>query len=172
MTQPPPPDPVRAYAPPRRSNRLPWLLGGGAVLAALLCLGGAGAVTAWLLRSGDPGAAPIATAQQATAAPAPVGSDAATWPELAALSVDTEATLRAAGNGGATQVAFVNETGDVVTVSWLDPDGNRVTYKTLRPGESYTQQTYVGHPWVAAAADGRALAVFQPAAAPGRAVIR
>jgi hypothetical protein len=86
--------------------------------------------------------------------------------------VTTEPTLRSAGNGGATQVAFVNASGDVVTVSWLDPDGNRVTYKTLRPGESYTQPTYVGHPWVVAAADGRALAVFQPGPAPGRAVVR
>jgi len=170
MTLPPPPDFVPAYAPPRRGNRLPWVLGGVAVLAALLCLAGAGVVTVLLLRTGAE--SPTVAAPQPSAEAVPAGADAATWPELTALPVTTEPTLRSGGNGAATQVAFVNDTGQVVTVSWIDQDGSRVTYQTLRPGETYTQPTYVGHPWVVAAADGQALAVFQPAAAPSRAVVR
>jgi hypothetical protein len=172
MTLPPPPDFVPAYAPPRRGSRLPWVLGGVAVLAALLCLAGAGAVTVWLLSAAEenhPVAAPRVSAE---AAPADADADTATWPELTALPVTTEPTLRSGGNGAATQVAFVNDSRQVVTVSWLDQDGSRVTYQTLRPGETYTQPTYVGHPWVVAAVDGQALAVFQPAPAPGRAVVR
>ncbi len=42
MTPPPPPDPVPAYPSPRRGNRLAWVLGAVAVLAALHCLVGAG----------------------------------------------------------------------------------------------------------------------------------
>lgn len=170
MTLPPPPDFVPAYAPPRRSSRLPWVLGGVAVLAALLCLAGAGVATVWLLRTGEesqPGSAPPVSSDTA-----PADADKAAWPELTALPVTTEPTLRSGGNGTATQVAFVNDTRQVVTVSWLDQDGSRVTYQTLRPGETYTQPTYVGHPWVVAAVDGQALAVFQPAPAPGRAVVR
>ena len=170
MTLPPPPDFVPAYAPPRRGNRLPWILGGVAVLAALLCLAGAAAVTVWLLRAGDESGTVAAPRLSTEAAPA--AADPATWPELTALPVATEATLRSGGNGTPTQVAFVNDTSQVVTVSWIDQDGSRVTYQTLRPGETYTQPTYVGHPWVVAAADGQALAVFQPAPAPGRAVVR
>ncbi|RSM70727.1 hypothetical protein DMB66_08385 [Actinoplanes sp. ATCC 53533] len=170
MTLPPPPDFVPAYAPPRRGSRLPWVLGGVAVLAALLCLAGAGVATVWLLRTGEenqPGSAPRVSSETARA-----DADAATWPELTALPVTTEPTLRSGGNGTPTQVAFVNDTRQVVTVSWIDQDGSRVTYQTLRPGETYTQPTYVGHPWVVAAVDGQALAVFQPAPAPGRAVVR
>jgi len=170
MTLPPPPDFVPAYPPPRRGNRLPWVLGGVAVLAALLCLAGAGVATVWLLRSGEESSTVVAP--QVSAEPAPAGADPAAWPELTALPVTTEPTLRSGGNGTPTQVAFVNDTGQVVTVSWIDQDGSRVTYQTLRPGETYTQPTYVGHPWVVAAADGQALAVFQPAPTPARAVVR
>lgn len=177
MTLPQPPDPVLGYAPPppRRSSRLPWLLGGVAVLAALLCLAGAGMVTVWLLaatETSQPIAGQAAPTPQLSADAGPAGTDPAAWPELTALPATTESTLRSGGNGTPTEVAFVNDSAQVVTVSWLDLDGKRVTYQTLRPGATYTQPTYVGHPWVVAAADGRALAVFQPAAERSRAVIR
>src|SRR5687768_11595737 len=124
MTLPPPPDFVPAYAPPRRGSRLPWVLGGVAVLAALLCLAGAGVATVWLLRTGEesqPRSAPLVSSETA-----PADADTATWPELTALPVTTEPTLRSGGNGTATQVAFVNDTRQVVTVSWIDLDGSRV----------------------------------------------
>lgn len=172
MTLPPPPNHPPAYAPPRRGNRLPWILGGIAVLATLLCLAGAGAVAFWLMRSDDDRSTAVATPLGGSAPAPAAAAEGATWPELTALPAATEATLRSGGSGAATQVAFVNDSAQVVTVSWVDQDGSRVTYQTLRPGASYVQPTYVGHPWVVASADGQALAVFQPAATPGRAVVR
>lgn len=55
------------------------------------------------------------------------------------LSGDTAAT-----------VEFSNDTGVVpIEIYGLDYECNRVSYATLNPGESYVQQTYVSHPWIA-----------------------
>lgn len=47
------------------------------------------------------------------------------------------------------QIEFVNASGTTVNVLWLDYQGNRVLYRTLLPSESYVQQTFVTHPWIA-----------------------
>jgi hypothetical protein len=168
------------------------VLGGAAALVALLCLVGGVAVAAWLSTDGQrepagpavarPTAAasagidPVAPGPTAAAGPTvaagPTSQDMAGWADLPALPAASEKKQRSSGSGRATQVAFVNARGERVTVFWLNEDGRRVEYQVLNPGETYTQQTYVGHPWVVSTADGEAVAVFQPAAAPGRAVIR
>ncbi|GAA2552189.1 hypothetical protein GCM10010435_23070 [Winogradskya consettensis] len=103
----------------------------------------------------------------------PGNDDVASWPELRALPGSAEPSLRFAKDGPETQVAFVNTTAGTVSISWLDTDGKRVEYATLKPGDTYTQQTYVGHFWVAARTDdGTAIAVFQPTTQPCRAIIR
>jgi len=52
-----------------------------------------------------------------------------------------------------------------VTVYWIDFKGARVFYNSLAPGESYTQQTYVTHPWIVVDDDGRCLELLVPNAA-------
>lgn len=63
------------------------------------------------------------------------------------------------------ELAFVNETETRVTVYWIDFKGTRVFYNSLAPGESYTQQTYVTHPWIVDDDDGRCLELLVPNAA-------
>ncbi|MEU4164185.1 hypothetical protein [Actinoplanes sp. NPDC026670] len=92
-------------------------------------------------------------------------------PEIPALPGSAEADLRATDGGPATEIQFVNTTDQKITIAWLGYDGERSAYATLDPGQIYEQQTFVGHVWVAATADGAALAVFQPTAQPGRATI-
>ena len=48
-----------------------------------------------------------------------------------------------------TDVKFVNKSSHNAKVFWLDYDGNPVKYLNLAPEESYVQQTYVTHPWIA-----------------------
>lgn len=43
---------------------------------------------------------------------------------------------------------FVNHTSHDANIDWVTFEGNRQLYRTLRPNESYSQQTYVGHVWV------------------------
>ena len=47
-----------------------------------------------------------------------------------------------------TNIVFLNKTAGTVKVYWLDYSGKRVYYSTLAPGASYTQRTFVTHPWV------------------------
>ncbi|NEO66700.1 MAG: hypothetical protein F6J94_18440 [Moorea sp. SIO1F2] len=36
----------------------------------------------------------------------------------------------------------------LIKTYWLNYQGNRTYYYQLKPGQGYTQQTYVTHPWV------------------------
>src|SRR5262249_19804450 len=47
-----------------------------------------------------------------------------------------------------TTVTFNNQSPEKMTVSWVDFDGELITYAELNPGESYEQPTYVSHVWV------------------------
>lgn len=48
-----------------------------------------------------------------------------------------------------TTITFDNESGVTVSIYWLHYDGSRVLYQTLESGTSYTQETWLTHPWVA-----------------------
>lgn len=61
-------------------------------------------------------------------------------------------------------VNFSNNTGRTVNVIWIDYDGKRQTYKTLRNNEVYEQQTFVGHPWLIVDGNNRCLGLYFPRA--------
>ncbi|MCZ8183378.1 MAG: hypothetical protein O9322_10455 [Beijerinckiaceae bacterium] len=62
----------------------------------------------------------------------------------------------------ATTMAFVNRSVKPVSVYWLDFGGARVRYQVLESGASYTQQTYLTHPWIMVDAEGRCRGPFMP----------
>jgi len=92
--------------------------------------------------------------------------------ELAPLPASRESRLRSHGGGPSTFIDFVNSHGSTVVVHWINYEGRRQQYAVLRPGQSYRQQTYVGHPWLVADERGRGLVCFEPARQTLRAVIR
>ncbi len=47
-----------------------------------------------------------------------------------------------------TQVTFANESALDFEVYWIDYGGQEKLYRTLAPGESYTQNTFATHPWI------------------------
>jgi dipeptidyl aminopeptidase/acylaminoacyl peptidase len=63
--------------------------------------------------------------------------------------------------GEETTLSLANRTSGDVRVFWLDSNGERQTYGTLRPGETRDQHTYAGHVWLVTDADGRKLGLFQ-----------
>jgi von Hippel-Lindau disease tumor supressor len=73
-----------------------------------------------------------------------------------------EGTIRSLNSDVSTTARFANRSAEVVTVYWLDFAGERVRYKTLLPGESYTQQTYLTHPWVVVKKGGECRGPFLP----------
>ena len=73
--------------------------------------------------------------------------------------------------GPETDLTVVNRLGMDVDLFWIDPDGKRMPYGTVRAGESHLQHTYVGHVWLVTSARGNVLGVFETTAKPGMAII-
>jgi dipeptidyl aminopeptidase/acylaminoacyl peptidase len=74
--------------------------------------------------------------------------------------------------GSATTIKFNNLTKQPVTLFWVPSAGARTRYATVAPGDTYTQNTYVGHTWLAVGQNGVPIAVFVGAFRPGIANIR
>ncbi len=64
-------------------------------------------------------------------------------------------------SGTATQINFENQTNGVVEIFWIDTDGQRHPYQTLKPGDRFEQPTYVGHVWLVTDQAGKTLGVYQ-----------
>jgi len=73
--------------------------------------------------------------------------------------------------GKETSITLVNRTKAEVRVFWLDSEGQRQPYGTVRPGEQHQQHTFAGHVWLVTDAEGKTLAVFEATEAVGTAVI-
>jgi ATP-dependent Clp protease adapter protein ClpS len=73
-----------------------------------------------------------------------------------------ERHLKSEGHAFPTSVMFTNLTPQNISVFWLDYNGERVAYRTLRSGEGYTQQTYISHPWVIVDSHGACLKIVLP----------
>jgi hypothetical protein len=61
------------------------------------------------------------------------------------------------------KVKFVNKSGEYRGVFWVDYKGQMVNYANLNPGESYTIDTFVSHPWVFTDGPGNCIEMFYPA---------
>ena len=88
--------------------------------------------------------------------------------ELEPLACSVEDTLVSEGGGQHTSIVFDNQTSEPRYVYWSDFAGQRVFHATLRPGESYTQETYAGHVWVVTDEESRCLSAYEAVAAPGK----
>ncbi|MBF2053069.1 MAG: hypothetical protein IGS03_06335 [Candidatus Sericytochromatia bacterium] len=102
-----------------------------------------------------------ASANASGSASLPDPLEIATLSGLKASSCSEEGTIRSA-NGEATNIKFSNNAEGRVTVYWLDRQGSRVEYKKLAKGESYTQPTFVTHPWLIANDQDQCLGIYLP----------
>lgn len=76
-------------------------------------------------------------------------------------------TVRSDNSAQKSALEFQNRSGRRVDIFWLDYKGGRKHYKTLNPGQNYTQSTFATHPWIAVDPSGRCIGgVFR--ANPGR----
>jgi dipeptidyl-peptidase 4 len=73
--------------------------------------------------------------------------------------------------GPATKVTFVNRLGADAELFWIDPDGKRVPYGSIRVGERVEHNTYAGHVWLVASPRGDVLGVYDATAKPALAII-
>jgi dipeptidyl-peptidase 4 len=65
---------------------------------------------------------------------------------------------RSTGTGPATSIDFLNTTPAAVRLFWIDHSGDRQPYDTLAAGAGLRRDTFEGHAWLVADAEGRTLA--------------
>ncbi|GAH64323.1 unnamed protein product, partial [marine sediment metagenome] len=70
-----------------------------------------------------------------------------------------------------TSVTFINRTAGNVEVYWVDFQGERRRYVTIRAGQQHQQHTFVGHVWLVTDKAGKTLAVFVATEKAGDAVV-
>jgi von Hippel-Lindau disease tumor suppressor protein len=70
-----------------------------------------------------------------------------------------------------TRITFVNHSNQGVKVYWLDYSGQRVFYKKLKPSESYSEDTYMTHPWLITDLHDNAWDVYMPTVQPRTVII-
>jgi dipeptidyl-peptidase-4 len=83
-----------------------------------------------------------------------------------------EQRARPSRSGGPeTTLTFINKTATEAVCFWINPDGGRQKYATLKAGEKFDQHTFVGHVWAVESAAGQPLGVFEAREGGGEAVI-
>ena len=70
-----------------------------------------------------------------------------------------------------TTLRFINHSGQLARLFWIDASGQRHPYGELKPDETRGQPTYSGHVWWIESATGQPLGVFEGEDEPGDAVI-
>jgi VHL beta domain len=60
------------------------------------------------------------------------------------------------------RVKFVNRTNAFRTVMWIDFQGRPKQYASLNPGQSYSVDTFLSHPWMITDGPGNCLEMFMP----------
>lgn len=104
---------------------------------------------------------PVAT----DAPPAPVVERAGKRPveeAIVRMPCGDESKLRSIVSEGSLQIDFANGGTQPIAMYWIDFNGGRVHYADVSPGDSYTQQTFVTHPWVAVGANGKCVGIIVP----------
>ena len=60
------------------------------------------------------------------------------------------------------KLGFKNDSSTRLDLAWVNYDGKLSFYKTLQPGQSYEQNTFETHPWVAVNPAGKILDLIKP----------
>jgi TIR domain/VHL beta domain len=141
-----PPSPPPRQKPVRRKRRR-WLWAAGAIVVLLAILAAAG--------GGSSSSHSTTTLSNAASHAASIG-----------ITVTTSCTGASSGNETqAATISWLNSTKSTAKIYWLTYSGARDLYDTLAPGQSYSQQTYVGHRWLVVESGAcSAMTVMKPGA--------
>lgn len=80
----------------------------------------------------------------------------------AAESCDLFGKIKSKNSNQPVTVTFVNRTDALRNVTWLDFKGVPVDYAQLQPGEKFTINTFITHPWMFTDGPGNCHEIFLP----------
>jgi hypothetical protein len=90
---------------------------------------------------------------------------------LERLGPEAEGQIRSKQDQPGTSVIFINKTDKPVEKFWLDFEGKRRSYGTVRPGGVDSISTFATHAWLMQGADGTFLGIYVADKSPGRIVV-
>lgn len=61
-----------------------------------------------------------------------------------------------------TRIEFKNNTDQTIKIYWIDYDGNRKIYASLKENEKFNQNTFLTHPWLITDKENNALNIYYP----------
>jgi hypothetical protein len=101
--------------------------------------------------------------QQAQQQPAQQQTQQQSPQQAAPISCTQEKILRSAlGSRSPTTITFTNKSNATVRIYWLNFNGDRILYGTLKNGQVLSQPTYLTHPWVVANTSDQCEAIYMP----------
>jgi serine/threonine protein kinase len=75
-------------------------------------------------------------------------------------SCSDEGSIHSVPSSAGELFTFVNNSPTNLNIIWLDFSGRRQLYDVLRPGRSYSVDTYIGHDWLITTSTTRCLGIF------------
>ena len=73
-----------------------------------------------------------------------------------------EQNLRSANSNTPASMTFINAGSGSLGVYWINFDGQREHYADIAPGDFWTTQTFVTHPWVIEHESGGCMGIYFP----------
>ena len=80
--------------------------------------------------------------------------------------------LRSRNSNTAMQLTFINRSGAYRSIQWLDFNGRPKQYANLNPGQRWTVNTFLTHPWMITDGPGNCLEIHMPRLGRGAIVLR
>jgi len=91
--------------------------------------------------------------------------------DLAARPADEEGRVKSLGGQPATEMIFLNRTGAMLRLFWLDFEGRRKGYGAVPPGGVASESTCAAHAWLVEREDGAVVGIYVAGRAVGRVVV-
>ena len=153
--------------PPGRRSRRAWIISMNIAAGVVFAVGFIGVSlsqhnNAPLSAEASPSAAP-STAAPASAAPttaAPAQPLQFSFTGASQYPCSGKGTIYSAVGGLAVLFSFVNNSSETLQIIWLNNNGNRETYDTLPPGDTYNVNTSIDQAWMIADASTSCQGIF------------
>ena len=75
-------------------------------------------------------------------------------------------SLRSQNSAQPTKMTFINRSGEGRAILWIDFQGGTKQYAYLNPGQSFSINTFVTHPWMVTNGPGDCIDIYMPRSRP------
>lgn len=83
-------------------------------------------------------------------------------PAAADASCSKFGSLRSKNANTPTKLTFVNQTPEMRVIEWINYQGGTQEYARLQPGDTWTVNTFLTHPWLVTDGPGNCYKIYLP----------